>query len=75
MVDYITALDDETLAKTKAACEAVTVTNCAWDVYRAAQFLKNECSVELVTRSKFHPSKSHHDLTEYGFRHGSKLSE
>lgn len=73
MVDFVTQCDENKLAALREACEAATPTNCGWDIYRAAQFLKNECATEIATRRRFRPSKAAKHLTERGFTTQSQL--
>ncbi len=42
MSKHIREIDDETRAALLTASEAATETNCGWDTYAAAQFLKND---------------------------------
>lgn len=42
MASYVRECDPEELEALKEACWAASVSNCAWSVYKAAQFISGE---------------------------------
>lgn len=52
MALYVRESNDDELEQLMEACLAASTTNCAWDTYQAAQYLKLETQTEMNVRRR-----------------------
>lgn len=52
MASYVRESSDEELVELLEACQAAGTTNCGWDTYAAAQYLKHEIGDEVGVRRR-----------------------
>lgn len=57
MSKFVFDLNDQKLTHLLDACLAATTSNCAWDIYAAAQFIKMEVQQELNRRERLERKK------------------
>lgn len=48
MASYVRECDPQELIELSEACDATSASNCGWDTYAAAQFLKDEISAHRL---------------------------
>jgi len=54
MASYLRDSSPEELEALREACDAASSTNCAWDIYRAAQYLK----IEIAEQAGYHERRA-----------------